>query len=185
MRVLGIDPGSVISGYGVVEQKGKHFSLIEYGVIEARKAGEPMPLRLKTIFTRVQAVIERSLPDEAAVESIFYAKNVASVIKLSHARGAAILAATMQGIPVAEYSPREVKRAVTGSGNASKEQVQYMVRGLLSIEETPDYYDKTDALAIALCHIIKAVSPVSRPRSWKQFIDANPERIVKSTRKTS
>lgn len=179
MRVLGIDPGSIVCGYGVVEKIGKNIVLVEYGVIEAAKAKESMPLRLQTIFTRLQKVVERSLPDELAIETIFYAKNVSSVIKLSHARAAAILPAVLVGIPTIEYSPKEVKRAVTGNGNASKEQVQFMVRNLLNIAETPEYFDATDALAVAICHCLKANAPQSRSRSWKEYIEQNPEKIAK------
>ncbi len=180
MRVIGVDPGSVICGYGVVERTGKRYQLIEYGVIKAKAAGEALPLRCRMIYTRLQQVIERSLPDEMALESLFYAKNVASVIKLSHARGAAMLSGAMREIPVIEYSPKEVKRAVTGRGGADKKQVQFMVRDMLGIEETHEFYDATDALAVAICHLNKVHSPLGRPRSWKQFIEEHPDRIVGS-----
>jgi crossover junction endodeoxyribonuclease RuvC len=182
MRILGVDPGSVVCGYGVVEKEGKNLTLIEYGVIEAKRQHDDMPMRLKTIYTRLQKVIERSLPDQLAIETIFYHKSASSIIKLAHARSAAILAAIMVDIPAAEYAPRFIKRAVTGNGNASKEQVQYMVRTLLNIEETPDFYDATDALAVAICHSyqIAALAGKSGKRnasSWKEFIELNPERV--------
>lgn len=179
MRVLGIDPGSIICGYGVVEKEGRDLVLVEYGVVEAAKHHKSLPLRLKTIFERIEQVIERTLPDELAIESLFHAKNVASLIKLSHARSAAILPCILREIPVIEYSPREVKRSVTGSGNASKEQVQYMVRTILKIEETPEFFDATDALAVAIGHTYKAHSPQTSARSWKAFIEQHPEKIVK------
>lgn len=179
MRVLGIDPGSIICGYGVVEKDGRDLVLIEYGVIEAAKQHKSIPLRLKTIFLRLQQVIERTLPDELAIESLFHAKNVSSLIKLAHARSAAILPCILRDIPVIEYSPREVKRAVTGNGNASKEQVQFMVRTVLGIEETPEFYDATDALAVAIGHTYKAHSPQTSSRSWKDFVEQHPGRIVK------
>ena len=178
MRVLGIDPGSVVCGYGVIEKIGAKITLVEYGVIEAKKMHPSLQLRLEAIFTRLQKVVERSLPDESALESLFYAKNPQSLMKLSHARGVAMLVPTMHQIPVAEYSAREVKRAVTGNGNSSKEQVQFMVRTLLNIEETPEFYDATDALAVAICHAFKASSPQSRARSWKDFITQNPQRVA-------
>lgn len=182
MRILGVDPGSVVCGYGVIEKEGKHLTLIEYGVIEAKRQHEDLPLRLKTIYTRLQKVIERSLPDQLAIETIFYHKSASSIIKLAHARSAAILAAIMLDIPASEYAPRFIKRAVTGNGSASKEQVQYMVRTLLNIEETPDFYDATDALAVAICHSyqIAALTGKSGKRkasSWKEFIELNPERV--------
>ena len=179
MRVLGIDPGSIICGYGVVEKQGRDIVLIEYGVVEAAKQHKNLALRLRTIFTRLEQVVERTLPDELAIESLFHAKNVASLIKLSHARSAAILPCILRDIPVIEYSPREVKRSVTGNGNAGKEQVQYMVRTMLKIEETPEFYDATDALAVAIGHVYKAHSPQSSSRSWKEFIEQHPDRVVK------
>lgn len=179
MRVLGIDPGSIICGYGIIEKEGRDLVLIEYGVIEAAKHHKSIPLRLKTIFLRLEQVIERTLPDELAIESLFHAKNVSSLIKLAHARSAAILPCILRDIPVIEYSPREVKRAVTGNGNASKEQVQFMVRTVLGIEETPEFYDATDALAVAIGHTYKAHSPQTSSRSWKDFVEQHPGRIVK------
>jgi crossover junction endodeoxyribonuclease RuvC len=185
MRVLGVDPGSVVCGYGVVEKHGKTLTLIEYGVIEAKRQHEDLPQRLKTIYERLGQVIARSLPDELAIETIFYSKSVPSIIKLAHARSAAILAAVMAEIPTAEYAPRSIKRAVTGNGNASKEQVQYMIKTLLNIEETPDFFDATDALATAVCHLYQASSLVGkagkkRAGSWAEFVALNPERVKKT-----
>jgi crossover junction endodeoxyribonuclease RuvC len=129
-------------------------------------------------------VIERSLPDELAIETIFYSKSAPSIIKLAHARSAAILAAVMAEIPTSEYAPRSIKRSVTGNGNASKEQVQYMMRTLLNIEETPDFYDATDALAVAVCHcnqlgVLAGKSGGKKASSWKEFIELNPDRVKK------
>ncbi|MBL7999518.1 MAG: crossover junction endodeoxyribonuclease RuvC, partial [Candidatus Kapabacteria bacterium] len=120
MRILGIDPGSIICGYGVIEkeQNGK-LILVEYGVVEAKKQFPELPRRLEAIYSRITSVIERTLPDEAAIEQVFYAKNAQSLMKLSHARGVAMLAATMKQIPIAEYSALEVKRSVTGNGHGS------------------------------------------------------------------
>lgn len=178
MRIIGIDPGSIICGYGVVEKSGKDFVLIEYGVVEAAKRHADLPQRLETIFTRLSSVIERTLPDQCALENVFYAKNAQSLAKLSHARGVAMLAMVLRQIPTHEYSPKEVKRAVTGNGNASKEQVQFMVRTMLGIQETPEFFDATDALASAICHALKQTSPITKSRSWKDFVEQHPERIV-------
>ena len=178
MRVLGIDPGSVICGYGVVDFDNNKLILVEYGVIQASKKGETFPLRLKAIFERLTQVIERSLPDESAFESIFFGKNVQSMMKLSHARAAAMLAATMKEDPIREYAPREVKKSVTGLGNASKEQVQYMVKKLLNITETHEFYDATDALAVAICHTIRQGNDKSKSSSWESFVKNNPERVI-------
>ena len=180
MRFIGIDPGSVICGYGVIEKTGTStFILIEYGVIEAKKEFESLPLRLSMIYTKIQEVITRTLPDELSLEATFYAKNAQSLIKLSHARGVAMLAGTLKGLPVIEYSAKEVKRSVTGNGNASKEQVQYMVKSILQIDETHKFFDATDALAVALCHGLKRSTPKQSAKSWKQFATENPHRIKK------
>lgn len=148
MIILGIDPGSIICGYGVIESESGRLSLVEYGIIKAKKKEEQYPLRLKEIFNRLQAVIERTLPDETAIESAFFSKNVQSLIKLSQARAVAMLASTLMEIPLIEYSPREVKKSVTGNGNADKVQVQYMVKKMLNIDENPAPASSTWKLAI-------------------------------------
>jgi crossover junction endodeoxyribonuclease RuvC len=178
MRILGIDPGSVICGYGVVEKDKNNIILIEYGVIKAKKKHETFPLRLKIIFERLTQVIERTMPDESAFETMFYSKNAQTLIKLSYARAAAMLATTMREIPIAEYSPKEIKKSVTGNGNASKEQVQYMVKNLLNISETHEFLDATDALATAICHANKPLTQGNYSSSWKEFIKNNPDKIV-------
>jgi crossover junction endodeoxyribonuclease RuvC len=180
MRILGIDPGSVICGYGIIEVEAGKIILVEYGVIKAKKKEEDFPLRLKEIFERLTSVIERHLPDESALESVFFSKNVQSLMKLSHARAAAMLASTLREIPVAEYSPREVKKAVTGNGNASKQQVEYMVKSLLKISDTHEFFDATDALAVALCHAYRWKQNASPVKNWKDYAARNPERIVKN-----
>ena len=136
-----------------------------------------MTIRLREIFLRLERLIERAQPEAAAFETMFYAKNAQSLIKLAQARAAAILPTALMEIPISEYSPREVKKSVTGNGNASKEQVQYMVRTLLNIKETPEFFDATDALAIAICHSIKSKLPSKSANSWKEFIKNNPDRV--------
>lgn len=180
MRILGIDPGSVICGYGVIDSEGSKLSLVEYGVIKAAKKEETFPLRLTEIFNRLTEVIARSLPDEAAFESMFYSKNVQSLVKLSHARAAAMIAASLREIPVVEYAPRLVKKSVTGNGSASKEQVRYMVKSILSISEEHKFMDATDALSVAICHSIKKGNGNSAASTWEQFIKDNPGRIISS-----
>lgn len=177
MRVLGIDPGSIICGYGIIEKVGNSLVLIEYGVIEAKKKEETFPLRLKNIYERLEQVIERTLPDEAAFESIFYAKNVQSMMKLAHARAVAMLAATMKEIPVVEYSTKEVKKSVTGRGAADKEQVRFMVKKILNISDDHKFLDATDALAVAICHINRSSLPHGKSSNWKDFIKNHPERV--------
>jgi len=179
MKILGIDPGSRICGYGVIEQKGSSLSLIEYGVVKVDKKGLSLPDRLLEINESILRVIERTSPEIAAFESLFYSKNVQSLVKLSHARAAAILAAVSKGLRISEFSPREIKKSVCGNGNAKKEQVQFMVKTLLGIKETPDFYDVTDALATAICHVTKSDTTSSSTKTWKEFIDKNPDRITK------
>ncbi|HRP02898.1 MAG TPA: crossover junction endodeoxyribonuclease RuvC [Candidatus Kapabacteria bacterium] len=180
MIILGIDPGSIICGYGVIESESGKISLIEYGVIKAKKKEENFPLRLKEIFERLQSVIDRTLPDETAIESPFYSKNAQTLIKLSQARAVAMLASTLKQIPIIEYSPKEIKKAVTGNGNAGKVQVQYMVKKMLNIHETNEFYDSTDALATAICHTSRRNVSNSTIKSWKDFIESNPQKIFRS-----
>ncbi len=174
--VLGVDPGTLATGYGVIEQRAGSVRLIDSGVIRSRPESS-LPIRLKAIYSTLCSVIASHHPDEFAIESAFYGKNAQSALKLGHARGVAILAAVEQEIPTSEYSPREVKRAVVGVGTASKEQVRYMVRSLLALPRVNLILDTSDALAVALCHLHRRFSP-SRPfRDWKSFLEAHPERI--------
>ncbi len=179
MRILGIDPGSVICGYGIIEKQVNSLSVVEYGVIKAKKAHVLIPDRLKEIFLRLTKVIERTKPDISAFETTFYSRNVQSLTKLSHARAAAMLAVSMKNINISEYSPREVKKSVTGKGAASKEQVQFMVKTILKINETPEFFDVTDALAVALCHSLRTEHSEKSSNSWKDYIKKHPERIAK------
>ena len=182
MRIIGVDPGTLITGYGVIDCKGKTFTLVDCGTI---KTGSKMsmPLRLRDIHVGLMEVIERTTPDEFAIESAFYSKNVQSTLKLGHARGVSILAAALREIPTSEYAPREVKQSVVGNGNASKEQVAYMVRALLGIRKEIEFsLDATDALGVALCHASKLMRPRARVKSWKQFVEENPDRTHKGTK---
>ncbi len=152
MRVLGIDPGSLITGYGVVD-KGKGGRLIHAGSGHVTlRPSSPLPERLLTISNALKGIIDEFKPDAMSIESIFFAKNVSSAIKLGEARGIPLLCAASSGLPVYEYSPRSIKQAVTGYGNATKEQVQKMVKMLLKTMVQPQS-DAADALAVAICHI--------------------------------
>ncbi len=150
MRILGVDPGTQVCGYGVIETRGADARALDYGVAKAR--GSSVPARLKVVYEGLQEVIERNQPDVVAVEGAFFQKNVRSAIKIGEARGVALLAAASHGIEVVEYAPAEVKKAVTGNGNASKPQVQQMVKIILRMAELPTPEDASDALAIAVCH---------------------------------
>ena len=151
MRVLGIDCGSRVTGYGVIDTDGAACIFVRCGVIRS-KSTEPIANRLKSIYKGIFEVIREFQPDAAAFESLFYATNVQSALKLGHVRGVSIFAAVEANLPVFEYSPLEVKSAVTGYGRAEKPQVQQMVRALLKLNAPPEPYDASDALAVAICH---------------------------------
>lgn len=148
---MGVDPGSNITGYGLINSNGEKDTLIESGVIEL-VPHDPLPERLKEIFKGLVKIIKNNHPHQFAIEQTFYSKNAKSALIMGHARGVAILAAAKSGLPIGEYSPKEVKCAIVGTGNASKSQVQYMVKKILNLKELPQPVDAADALAVALCH---------------------------------
>lgn len=151
--VLGIDPGTAITGYGVVAETDKgDFVLLACGVIRTSPKQE-MPDRLVEIFQDLQSLIKEFKPDEVAVEKLFFGRNVTTAITVGQARGAVLLACALEKIPIAEYTPAEIKQAVTGYGNADKQQIQQMVVNLLSLSETPKPDDAADGAAIAICHL--------------------------------
>ena len=152
MRVLGIDPGTLTSGYGIVaEEDHKLFHVVSGGISPSAK--QPFPKRLKKIYEEIEKIIEKHRPHVVVVEDLFVSKNIKSALKLGHARGVAVLAAMNAGLPVFEYSPLEVKQAVVGNGKAEKKQVQMMVKALLELQKAPHPADAADALAAAICHI--------------------------------
>jgi crossover junction endodeoxyribonuclease RuvC len=152
MRVLGIDPGTLTSGYGIVaEEDHKLFHVVSGGISPSAK--QPFPRRLKKIYEELEKIIEKHRPHVVVVEDLFVSKNIKSALKLGHARGVAVLAAMNAGLPVFEYSPLEVKQAVVGNGKAEKKQVQMMVKALLDLPKAPHPADAADALAAAICHI--------------------------------
>lgn len=180
--IIGIDPGTNVMGYGILGVKGKTPEMIMMGVIELNKF-ESHYLRLARIFERVSGLIEQYLPDEMAIEAPFFGKNVQSMLKLGRAQGVAMAAALNRDIPIAEYEPRKIKMAITGTGAASKEQVKEMVRRILNIpqENMLPQLDATDALAAALCHFYESTRPQVEKgcRSWKEFIAKNPDKVKK------
>ncbi|MCU7810336.1 MAG: crossover junction endodeoxyribonuclease RuvC [Candidatus Thiodiazotropha sp. (ex Notomyrtea botanica)] len=149
LRILGIDPGSRITGFGLIDSDGMKSSHITHGVI--RLQGEALPPRLGEIFAQVSALIEQHRPEVMAIEQVFVAKNPSSALKLGQARGAAICAAMQHGLDVSEYTPTRIKQSVVGTGRADKGQVQHMVRMILGLSENPQA-DAADALAVALSH---------------------------------
>ncbi len=176
MRIFGIDPGSRRTGYGCIDHDGSRHRLIVCGAIAA-PARASFPEKLKVIHAELVQLLSTCQPECVAVESVFHARNVRSALKLGHARGVAILAASQVGLPVAEYTPTEIKRAVVGYGRAEKHQVQQMIKLLLGLDAVPTSHDAADALAVALCHA-HSLAPAGilddpppgpqRPRSWRQ-----------------
>jgi len=149
--IIGIDPGTATAGYGVVHSSAGRLRALEYGTIRTPPR-QGLPLRLKSIYTEITAVLDRYSPDVMAVEQLFFNRNVTSALSVGQARGIFLLAAAQSGLKVAEYTPPEVKQSVTGDGGADKAQIAFMVRALLGLRETPRPDDAADALAIAICH---------------------------------
>lgn len=161
MIILGIDPGSQVTGWGVVETAAGRWRLRGAGAVRARR-GAALSDRLRTIHEALLEIADAHRPTVVAVESVFAARNPRSALVLGHARGAALLAAALRDIPVAEYAPREVKLALTGTGAAQKEQVRFMVKRLLGLSTSPSSLDASDALAVALCHGLRRRDPAAR-----------------------
>jgi crossover junction endodeoxyribonuclease RuvC len=174
--ILGIDPGTSVMGYGIVLSKGNKLTLICHGVLRLEKVPDH-GVKLKKIFEKVVSLVEQYHPDELAIEAPFFGKNVQSMLKLGRAQGVAISAALQRDIPFTEYAPRRIKQAITGNGNASKEQVAKMVQNMLKMEEIPKFLDATDGLAAAVCHSFQKVGGGDKDyTSWKGFISKNPGR---------
>lgn len=180
MIILGVDPGTLFTGYAVISGVNESPVLIDSGVIKMPPKSK-LPLRLKQIYDKLVEVIDAYVPDEFAIETAFYGKNIQSTLKLGHARGVSILAAVNKQIPTTEYSPKEVKKSVVGMGNASKEQVRYMVLKILSIKKLPRQFDISDAIAVALCHNNKLCGNKSTKYSqkWEDYVEQNPSRVIK------
>jgi crossover junction endodeoxyribonuclease RuvC len=155
MRVLGIDPGTAITGYGVVEENAGELKVVAFGAIRT-PAKQPLPARLQTIYRGVRNLVEEWEPASAAVEELFFSSNVRTAMSVGQARGVTLLALIDAGLPIAEYTPLTVKQAVTGYGSADKAQIQEMVRLLLGLAEPPKPDDAADALAVAICHLHSA-----------------------------
>lgn len=151
MIIMGIDPGTAITGYGVVKLENNRHIVLGYGAIRTTTK-QSTPLRLETIYAELTDLVAEFHPDCIAIEELFFNKNVSTALAVGQARGVAILAGAHAGLPIAEYTPLQVKMAVTGYGRASKEQVAYMIKMLLGLAETPKPDDVTDALAVCICH---------------------------------
>lgn len=189
--ILGIDPGTLVMGYGLISAGKSNISLIEMGVLQLSKH-EDHSERLRLIFKKMESLIAIHKPTAVAIEAPFFGKNVQSMLKLGRAQGVAIAAAMMSGLHAEEYAPRKIKQSITGRGNATKEQVFKMLQHTLAIEEDVRFFDATDAVAVALCHHYqlsgarwtpapapaKAAKRTSKQtQSWASFITANPDRL--------
>jgi crossover junction endodeoxyribonuclease RuvC len=177
--ILGIDPGTVIMGYGLVKIVGKVPELIEMGVLKLSKYPDAN-VRLQLIYNKVSELHRVFKPTHFAIEAPFFGKNVQSMLKLGRAQGVAIASAMQAGISATEYSPKKVKQAITGNGNANKEQVWKMLQNILHFDDAPEFLDATDAVAVALCHYYETMRlPQSRQafKGWEGFLQQNAHRI--------
>lgn len=178
-RLLGVDPGTNILGYAVIEVVKKQLSVVEMGVVKMGHLSEQQ-LKLKRIFERLQEIIERHKPQEMAIEAPFFGKNVQSMLKLGRAQGVSIAAAITKEVTITEYSPKKIKQSVTGNGNASKEQVAAMLESILKVKLDMEYLDATDALATAICHFYQSgnkIGGAKRYNSWSNFAKDNPDKL--------
>ena len=180
--ILGIDPGTTVMGYGLISIHANKIELLTLGVLHLSKL-DGHALKLKRIFEKTLALIDEYKPDDLAIESPFFGKNIQSMLKLGRAQGVAMAAGLYRTIPIFEYSPKKIKQSITGNGNGSKEQVAAMLQTLLNIRELPDYLDATDGLAAAVCHHyqnhqVTGMKPAVASASWKTYLNANPDRVV-------
>ncbi|OFY21327.1 MAG: crossover junction endodeoxyribonuclease RuvC [Bacteroidetes bacterium GWF2_29_10] len=185
--IIGIDPGTISLGYGIILVSNKDVVILEYDSIDLGKK-DILEIKLKNIFFKIVELIDRHKVNEMAVEAPFYGKNVQSMLKLGKAQGVAIAAGLSRSLPFFEYTPRKIKQSITGNGNASKEQIASMLINLNYLKELPKKLDTTDALATALCHYMQGSSAdntnnsshsKNKYNSWSSFISDNSERVVK------
>ena len=176
--ILGIDPGTTITGYGIIVVENNKARVITMGVIKLTGLNDHYS-KLKKIFERILSIVDEFHPDEIAIEAPFYGKNVQSMLKLGRAQGVAMAAALYRSLPIFEYAPRKIKMAITGNGNASKEQVANLLENILDIKNMPGGLDASDGLAAAVCHSFQKQMPGGDAggKSWKTFIRNNPGRV--------
>lgn len=185
MRILGIDPGSISCGYGIIEEKNALLCVVTYGIIKPRNKTSKTSFLdgLKVLYDKVALIIDDYHIDEMAIETQFYHKNAQTLMKLTQARTSIELSALNSNLPIFEYSPREIKLSVTGKGNATKKSVRYMVNTILNTNIEQKLNDASDALAVALCHLNKKGLKFqirNSPRNWREFVEMYPSRIIKS-----
>ena len=186
VRILGIDPGTIVMGYSLIEANAHGITVIEIDVLKMSSSMDHYD-RLQRIHKRITELVLTLHPNEFAIEAPFFGKNVQSMLKLGRAQGVAIAAAMGKNIPVTEYSPKKVKQSITGSGDADKEQVWRMLQRITNLPDKPQYFDATDALAVAVCHHFGSKMPLpasgrarKRPSkaAWDAFAKANPNRVL-------
>ncbi len=177
---MGIDPGTLLMGFGVIEVSSRGVALVMMDVLKLSSHKDAYE-RLQMIHAKVYELVKHHAPVALAIEAPFFGKNIQSMLKLGRAQGVAIAAAMQAGVPVTEYSPRKIKQSITGNGNADKLQVLKMLQRILSFEEQPKYLDATDALAVAVCHHFQGNSLTDttskKINGWKEFLMKNPERV--------
>lgn len=178
MIILGVDPGTIVTGYGIIELNKNKISHITSGIIKL-SATKSLPEKLKIIYTELEKLIRTYKPDEFAIETAFYGKNIQSAMKIGYARGVSLLAAVNNKVLIAEYAPGEIKKAVVGRGSASKQQVAFMIKTILNLKKLKMKSDESDALAIAICHSFRLKTPsFKKSKDWKSFITQFPERVI-------
>jgi len=179
--ILGIDPGTKVMGYGLVKETGQKLELLSLGVVKMDHLNDHM-LKLQRIFEKTVNLIENYQPDCLAIEAPFYGKNIQVMLKLGRAQGGAMAAALSKNVDITEYSPRKIKQSITGNGNASKEQVAAMLQNLLKFNETPDFLDATDGLAVAVCHSFQKIGTKNGDKKsysgWESFVKDNTKRVA-------
>ncbi len=178
--ILGIDPGTTIMGYGIIKATGRDPEVLTIGFADLTGFNDHY-LKLKKVFERTLQLIDQYFPDEMAIESPFYGRNVQSMLKLGRAQGVAMAAGLYRSVPIFEYAPLKIKLSITGHGNASKEQVAAILKRVLKIDDLPENLDATDGLAAAVCHYYQARIPGKETgyKSWKDFINKNSGRLKK------
>lgn len=177
MIIFGVDPGTILTGYGIIRSENKNLTLLKSGIIKTDPQND-LSSKLKHIYDELNNKVNIYKPDVFCIETAFFGKNVQSAMKIGYVRGVAMLVASVNNITCVEYSPREIKKAVVGKGAASKQQVQYMIRNLLNLKKDKIKFDESDALAVSVCHSIKVNSFVAAKNNWNSFVENNPDRIL-------